>query len=315
MCSGNVDKVVAAWAVTSSTEDNAALQSFIERTVVLQRAAEDQKTPATAVPFFCQYAENLAAQGHLGAAMSYLGTSEGQAIGELRFRIYQAMTNEEKQHYQAPAFPFENKDLDVMIQQTAANKAAEEAATAQAAAQAAAEAQQAAAAAQQAQYQQQAQYGQQPQQPAQYGQPQPQAQYGQQPQYGQPAPVSTPAVPSWQQQPTTPAVPSWQQPQAPQQPAAPQPTTPAVPSWQQQPQAPQAPQQPAAPSWQQPAAPAPTPAAPSWQQPVSAAPAPSYATPAPAHPAGLGLPEGPTSTLTPTLTLILTPQASSQPLT
>jgi protein transport protein SEC31 len=126
MCSGNVNQVVAAWAKTDTNlDDKNALQSFVERTVVfLKCASVDGKTPSAAQPFFCRYAENLAAQGHLGAAMAYLGAEDGGSVAELRYRIYEAMAENDKAAYHAasapaPARPFEDKDLERMMQLTA----------------------------------------------------------------------------------------------------------------------------------------------------------------------------------------------------
>jgi len=329
MSAGNVAKVVDAWASSStSLDDKAALQSFVERTVVFLQLAQSQegnKTPATAQPFFCRYAENLAAQGHLGAAMAYLGAEDGGTVAELRYRIYEAMPEAEKAQYQPPAFPFENKDLDLMIQQTAQAQAMRQQEEQrllqeqqQAQQMAAYEAQQRLQQEQQQQMQQLQQQQQQAQYSNQYGQQAPggyqaPAQPGtngvqypgqqqlQQPQWGQQQQQQQPEQPQWGQQ-------QQQQQQQPQQPQwGPQNGTPAAPAanqWgqPQQPQgfgAPQAPvsQAPQTPAW---GASAPAPGQPASSQgftqpPVYNAPTPvlppngGYNPAAPAMPNNSGL--------------------------
>jgi len=235
MCAGNVDKVVEAWAsLDVSVDDKARLQSFVERTVVLLRAATqnsaEQRTPTAAQPFFCRYAENLASQGFLSAAMAYLGTTDTGSVAELRYRIYMSMSDAERANFQAPAFPFEDRSLEQLEAETVAYKQQQEQMCLQQESERQAQ--------MNAQYAQQQGYGQGQQQ---YGQPG-QQQYGQQPQYG-----GQPGQPQYGQQPG--------QPQFGQQPSQPQYQQAAQPQYGQQPSQPQYGQQTAQAQYQQPAQP------------------------------------------------------------
>ncbi|XP_043551132.1 protein transport protein Sec31A isoform X8 [Chiloscyllium plagiosum] len=97
ICAGNVEKLVACWDRAQNGNSPLALQDLIEKVVVLRKAIEltqgtnNNGVGAVLAEKMSQYANLLAAQGSLAAALSYLPTDTDQlAILHLRDRLFRA---------------------------------------------------------------------------------------------------------------------------------------------------------------------------------------------------------------------------------
>ncbi|XP_072409436.1 protein transport protein Sec31A isoform X9 [Chiloscyllium punctatum] len=97
ICAGNVEKLVACWDRAQNGNSPLALQDLIEKVVVLRKAIEltqgtnNNGVGAVLAEKMSQYANLLAAQGSLAAALSYLPTDTDQlAILHLRDRLFLA---------------------------------------------------------------------------------------------------------------------------------------------------------------------------------------------------------------------------------
>ncbi|XP_069741805.1 protein transport protein Sec31A isoform X2 [Narcine bancroftii] len=112
ICSGNIEKLVECWVKTHESSSPLALEDLVEKIMILQKAIEllQGTDKAAEGPVFAkkltQYANLLAAQGNLEAAMSYLPSSSEQfAILQLRDRLFHAQ-GETMVGQQPPPFPF-----------------------------------------------------------------------------------------------------------------------------------------------------------------------------------------------------------------
>ncbi|KAM9326643.1 protein transport protein Sec31B [Gastrophryne carolinensis] len=94
--SGNVDRLAECWVRTHETSSPLALQELVEKTMVLGKSIEllrgtTQSQGPVLSEKVAQYANLLASQGNLTAAMSYLPKdSEVRSICELRNRLLNA---------------------------------------------------------------------------------------------------------------------------------------------------------------------------------------------------------------------------------
>ncbi|XP_064631630.1 protein transport protein Sec31A-like isoform X3 [Lineus longissimus] len=113
ICSGNVEKLVQAWA-KHKQNNNAplALQDLVEKVMILRKAVEmtygqpPEITSGALSNKLSHYAELLAAQGSIFTAMGYLGTSEEESLLVLRDRLYKAL-GQAAQGIQPPKCPFQ----------------------------------------------------------------------------------------------------------------------------------------------------------------------------------------------------------------
>ncbi|KAM4707950.1 protein transport protein Sec31A isoform 8-T8 [Discoglossus pictus] len=97
ICAGNVEKLVACWTRAQDGASPLSLQDLIEKVVILRRAvqgtqaAETKDVGSLLAEKMGQYANLLAAQGSLAAALAFLPTSTNQLnIVQLRDRLCRA---------------------------------------------------------------------------------------------------------------------------------------------------------------------------------------------------------------------------------
>ncbi|NXK34802.1 SC31A protein, partial [Piprites chloris] len=97
ICAGNVDKLVACWTKVQDGSSPLSLQDLIEKVVILRKAVQlTQAVDPNAVGALLadkmsQYANLLAAQGSLAAALTFLPANTNQPnIVQLRDRLYRA---------------------------------------------------------------------------------------------------------------------------------------------------------------------------------------------------------------------------------
>uniref|UniRef100_A0A803VLF6 Protein transport protein Sec31A n=1 Tax=Ficedula albicollis TaxID=59894 RepID=A0A803VLF6_FICAL len=123
--SGNVERLVECWVKNHETSSPLALQDLIEKVMVLSRSIEMLRGTAGPAPGpvlaerITQYANLLASQGCLAAAMNYLPSSSKELlIEQLRDRLFHAQ-GENVGDQQPPPFPFARVNVGV-IKPTAA---------------------------------------------------------------------------------------------------------------------------------------------------------------------------------------------------
>ncbi|XP_041124928.1 protein transport protein Sec31A-like isoform X2 [Polyodon spathula] len=112
ICSGNTEKLVDCWVLKNDTSSPLALEDLVETVMVLRKSIEQLRggdmvtQSAVLAEKLTQYANLLAAQGSLAAAMSYLPASSSQAlIMQLRDRLFHAQ-GEAVAGQQPPPFPY-----------------------------------------------------------------------------------------------------------------------------------------------------------------------------------------------------------------
>ncbi|XP_067943023.1 protein transport protein Sec31A-like [Watersipora subatra] len=109
ICSGNIDKFVDCWAKQECSSAPDALQELIEKVMMLRRAVEhlhgqeyNIKAGSSLANKLGEYAELLAAEGSLQAALGYLtGVSQSQKLSTLKYRLQMALG----QHPSASPWP------------------------------------------------------------------------------------------------------------------------------------------------------------------------------------------------------------------
>uniref|UniRef100_A0A8C3UJK3 Protein transport protein Sec31A n=1 Tax=Catharus ustulatus TaxID=91951 RepID=A0A8C3UJK3_CATUS len=123
--SGNVERLVECWVKNHETSSPLALQDLIEKVMVLSRSIEMLRGIAGPAPGpvlaerITQYANLLASQGCLAAAMNYLPSSSKELlIEQLRDRLFHAQ-GESVGNQQPPPFPYTRVNVGV-IKPTAA---------------------------------------------------------------------------------------------------------------------------------------------------------------------------------------------------
>ncbi|XP_068089726.1 protein transport protein Sec31A isoform X3 [Hyperolius riggenbachi] len=101
ICAGNVEKLVACWTRAQEDASPLSLQDLIEKVVILRKAvqimeaADTQDVGAFLAEKMSQYANLLAAQGSLSAAMAFLPNNTNQPnIVQLRDRLSRAQGND-----------------------------------------------------------------------------------------------------------------------------------------------------------------------------------------------------------------------------
>uniref|UniRef100_A0A7M4F8M9 Protein transport protein Sec31A n=1 Tax=Crocodylus porosus TaxID=8502 RepID=A0A7M4F8M9_CROPO len=97
ICAGNVEKLVSCWTKAQDASSPLSLQDLIEKIVILRKAVQlTQAVDPNAVGALLaekmsQYANLLAAQGSIAAALAFLPANTSQMnIVQLRDRLYQA---------------------------------------------------------------------------------------------------------------------------------------------------------------------------------------------------------------------------------
>ncbi|NWX47292.1 SC31B protein, partial [Steatornis caripensis] len=118
--SGNVERLVECWVKNHETSSPLALQDLIEKVMVLSRSIEMLRGIAGQAPGpvlaerITQYANLLASQGCLAAAMNYLPSSSKELlIEQLRDRLFHAQ-GENVGDQQPPPFPYTRVNVGVV---------------------------------------------------------------------------------------------------------------------------------------------------------------------------------------------------------
>ncbi len=102
ICARNLDQVVSCWMETRKIDNTNALQDLVEIVMALKSAYERMSGQALEInsgPLSTQltkYANVLAAQGALSAALTYLGDSNEESINNLRERLQGALGSQRK---------------------------------------------------------------------------------------------------------------------------------------------------------------------------------------------------------------------------
>ncbi|KAM7155720.1 protein transport protein Sec31A isoform 11-T13 [Molossus nigricans] len=117
ICAGNVEKLVACWTKAQDGSNPLSLQDLIEKVVILRKAVQlTQATDTNTVGVLLaekmsQYANLLAAQGSIAAALAFLPESTNQPnIVQLRDRLYRAQ-GEPVPGQESPKVPYERQQL------------------------------------------------------------------------------------------------------------------------------------------------------------------------------------------------------------
>ncbi|XP_077157156.1 protein transport protein Sec31A isoform X9 [Paroedura picta] len=118
ICAGNVEKLVACWTKSQDGNNPLSLQDLIEKVVILRKAVQlTQVMDADAVGALLaekmsQYANLLASQGSISAALAFLPANTSQPnIVLLRDRICRAQ-GEIPTGQEAPKAPYERQPVD-----------------------------------------------------------------------------------------------------------------------------------------------------------------------------------------------------------
>nr|XP_056711148.1 protein transport protein Sec31A isoform X3 [Euleptes europaea] len=118
ICAGNVEKLVACWTKAQDGNNPLSLQDLIEKVVILRKAVQlTQAMDADAVGALLaekmsQYANLLASQGSVAAALAFLPANTNQPnIVLLRDRICRAQ-GELPMGQEAPKAPYERQPVD-----------------------------------------------------------------------------------------------------------------------------------------------------------------------------------------------------------
>ncbi|NWI90384.1 SC31B protein, partial [Pitta sordida] len=126
--SGNVERLVECWVKNHETSSPLALQDLIEKVMVLSRSIEMLRGTAGPAPGpvlaerITQYANLLASQGCLAAAMHYLPSSSKELLIErLRDRLFHAQ-GENVGDQQPPPFPYTRVNVGVIKHTSPAGK-------------------------------------------------------------------------------------------------------------------------------------------------------------------------------------------------
>ncbi|XP_006907660.1 protein transport protein Sec31A isoform X10 [Pteropus alecto] len=117
ICAGNVEKLVACWTKAQDGSNPLSLQDLIEKVVILRKAVQlTQAVDTNAVGVLLaekmsQYANLLAAQGSIAAALAFLPESTNQPnIVQLRDRLYKAQ-GEPVPGQESTKVPYERQQL------------------------------------------------------------------------------------------------------------------------------------------------------------------------------------------------------------
>ncbi|XP_013371626.1 PREDICTED: protein transport protein Sec31A isoform X10 [Chinchilla lanigera] len=117
ICAGNVEKLVACWMKAQDGSSPLSLQDLIEKVVILRKAVQLTQTTDTntvgvlLAEKMSQYANLLAAQGSIAAALAFLPDNTNQPnIVQLRDRLCRAQ-GEPIPGQQTPKIPYERQQL------------------------------------------------------------------------------------------------------------------------------------------------------------------------------------------------------------
>uniref|UniRef100_A0A2K5PT98 Protein transport protein Sec31A n=1 Tax=Cebus imitator TaxID=2715852 RepID=A0A2K5PT98_CEBIM len=117
ICAGNVEKLVACWTKAQDGSHPLSLQDLIEKVVVLRKAVQlTQATDTSTVGVLLaakmsQYANLLAAQGSIAAALAFLPDNTNQPnIMQLRDRLCRAQ-GEPMAGHESPKIPYEKQQV------------------------------------------------------------------------------------------------------------------------------------------------------------------------------------------------------------
>nr|XP_030866311.2 protein transport protein Sec31A isoform X14 [Gorilla gorilla gorilla]XP_030866312.2 protein transport protein Sec31A isoform X14 [Gorilla gorilla gorilla]XP_055240961.1 protein transport protein Sec31A isoform X14 [Gorilla gorilla gorilla] len=117
ICAGNVEKLVACWTKAQDGSHPLSLQDLIEKVVILRKAVQltqamDTSTVGVLLAAkMSQYANLLAAQGSIAAALAFLPDNTNQPnIMQLRDRLCRAQ-GEPVAGHESPKIPYEKQQL------------------------------------------------------------------------------------------------------------------------------------------------------------------------------------------------------------
>ncbi|CAK6433019.1 unnamed protein product [Pipistrellus nathusii] len=117
ICAGNVEKLVACWTKAQDGSNPLSLQDLIEKVVILRKAVQRTQAMDTntvgvlLAEKMSQYANLLAAQGSIAAALAFLPESTNQPnIVQLRDRLCRAQ-GEPVPGQESPQVPYERQHL------------------------------------------------------------------------------------------------------------------------------------------------------------------------------------------------------------
>ncbi|XP_043762287.1 protein transport protein Sec31A isoform X16 [Cervus elaphus] len=118
ICAGNVEKLVACWTKAQDGSSPLSLQDLIEKVVILRKAVQlTQAMDANTVGVLLaekmsQYANLLAAQGSIAAALAFLPESTNQPnIVQLRDRLCRAQGDPVPGQQESPRTPYERHQV------------------------------------------------------------------------------------------------------------------------------------------------------------------------------------------------------------
>ncbi|XP_032488421.1 protein transport protein Sec31A isoform X19 [Phocoena sinus] len=118
ICAGNVEKLVACWTKAQDGSNPLSLQDLIEKVVILRKAVQltqamDTNTVGVLLAEkMSQYANLLAAQGSIAAALAFLPDNTNQPnIVQLRDRLCRAQGNPAPGQQESPKIPYERQQL------------------------------------------------------------------------------------------------------------------------------------------------------------------------------------------------------------
>jgi len=116
MCAANMEKSVRVWVANVGEEPftpHDVLQDMIEKVCVFRKAVTNQTVPHVLADKFRQYAEILASQGRVAAAMHYLNIAnedprmDSLPVAILRDRLYHNRGQRAGGNEPVPPFPFQ----------------------------------------------------------------------------------------------------------------------------------------------------------------------------------------------------------------
>ncbi|XP_039109887.1 protein transport protein Sec31A isoform X6 [Hyaena hyaena] len=117
ICAGNVEKLVACWTKAQDGSNPLSLQDLIEKVVILRKAVQLTQTMDTntvgvlLAEKMSQYANLLAAQGSIAAALAFLPENTNQPnIVQLRDRLCRAQ-GQPVPGQESPKMPYERQQL------------------------------------------------------------------------------------------------------------------------------------------------------------------------------------------------------------
>nr|XP_015106299.1 protein transport protein Sec31A isoform X6 [Vicugna pacos] len=118
ICAGNVEKLVACWTKAQDGSNPLSLQDLIEKVVILRKAVQlTQAVDASTVGVLLaekmsQYANLLAAQGSIAAALAFLPENTNQPnIVQLRDRLCRAQGEPVPGQQESSKIPYERQQL------------------------------------------------------------------------------------------------------------------------------------------------------------------------------------------------------------